>query len=65
MSGEPILTVSKASELSGVPVFTLRRLVRSGRVASVKVCGIRRVRLSAISECLEETPRKVLSAAAV
>jgi excisionase family DNA binding protein len=62
MSGEPILTVSKAAELSGVPLYTLRRLVRAGRVRSVKVAGIRRVRLSAVAEVLEESkPQSAVS----
>lgn len=55
MFSEPILTVSRAAKMSGLPVLTLRRLVRSGRVRSVKVAGIRRVRLSAVAECLEES----------
>jgi excisionase family DNA binding protein len=61
MSAEPIMPVSRAAKLSGIPVFTLRRLVRSGRVASVRVAGIRRVRLSAVSACLEETKPQPLS----
>jgi hypothetical protein len=56
MSIEPIITIARAARMSGISIFTLRRLVRSGRCASVRVAGVRRVRLSAVMSCLQELP---------
>ena len=56
---EPILTMAAAARAVGLPVLALRRLVYAGRIAHVKVAGVRRVRLSAVLACLEESPAAI------
>jgi hypothetical protein len=54
MSIQPIITIARAARMSGISIFTMRRLVRSGRCASVHVAEVGRVRLSAVMSCRRE-----------
>ena len=61
MDVEPIITIARAARESGIPVYTLRRLIDRGLVAHVRLGGMRRVRLSAVLACVQESdppPRK-------
>jgi excisionase family DNA binding protein len=51
---EPLLTIASAARHTGVAEWTLRRLVRDGRIPSVDVAGARRVRLSAVQAAIRE-----------
>ena len=53
---EPICTISKAARLCGLEYHVLLRLVHERRVASVRVAGTRRIRLSEARACIEEIP---------
>ena len=52
---EPYITVARASRESGLPEWTLRRLVRAGEIPSVLVGNrTRRVRLSEVKASIRE-----------
>jgi len=51
---ERLLTIAQAARETGLVYHTLRRLIARGRVASVRVAGLRKVRLSAVQAVLEE-----------
>jgi hypothetical protein len=51
---EPIISVAKASRQTGVPYHVLLRLMHLRRIPSVRVAGIRRVRLSQVASAIEE-----------
>lgn len=53
---EPIIPIATAARELGIPYHTLRRLIHARRIASVRLSGIRRVRLSAVRAALEEIP---------
>jgi excisionase family DNA binding protein len=51
---EPLITIASAARQSGLAEWTLRRLVRTGAIPSVKVAGrVRRVRLSEVLAAIE------------
>jgi excisionase family DNA binding protein len=54
MSSERIISIAAAARATGLPYHTLRRLIHLRRVASVRVGGTRRVRLSAVRVAIEE-----------
>ena len=55
---EPICTISKAARLCGLEYHATRsRLVHEGRVASVRVAGTRRIRLSECGPASRKSPR--------
>jgi hypothetical protein len=56
MSIQPIITIARAASMSGISIFTMRRLVRPGLCASVHVAELGRVRLSAVMSCRRELP---------
>jgi excisionase family DNA binding protein len=51
---EPIISIAAAARAVGIPYHTLRRLIGLGRIASVRVAGIRRVRASQVIAAIEE-----------
>jgi excisionase family DNA binding protein len=51
---EPFIPIAAAARSTGIPYHTLRRLIASGRMPSVRFAGIRRVRLSQIVAAIEE-----------
>jgi excisionase family DNA binding protein len=51
---EPIIPIAAAARLTGIPYHTLLRLVHEGRIACVRVSGIRRIRLSQVQAAIEE-----------
>jgi len=51
---EPLLTCAEASRRTGISYSMLRRLLINGRIASVDVAGVRRVRLSAVRSAMSE-----------
>jgi excisionase family DNA binding protein len=53
---EKIVPITVAARALGVPYSALRRLVVAGRVPSVRLGGVRRVRLSQLRTMLEEIP---------
>jgi hypothetical protein len=54
MGVEPILTIAAAARATGIACLALERLGALDCVASLRVAGVRRVRLSAVLACLEE-----------
>jgi excisionase family DNA binding protein len=52
--GEPLIHMAKAAKECGIPYPTMLRLVRAGRLPSVRFGGIRRCRLSEIRSAIEE-----------
>jgi excisionase family DNA binding protein len=55
-TAERLLTVARASRESGLPEWTLRRLVRAGEIPSVLVgTRTRRVRLSEVKASIRES----------
>ena len=51
---EPIITIAKAARECGLQYHVLLRLIHERRIASVRVAGTRRVRLSEVRSCIEE-----------
>jgi excisionase family DNA binding protein len=51
---EPIITIARAAKESGLKYHVVLRLIHERRIASVRVAGTRRVRLSAVRACIEE-----------
>ena len=51
---EPLIPVARAARNLGLSYTTLRRLVRSGRVASTTIAGTVRVRLTDIRRSIQE-----------
>ncbi len=54
MNAEPLMTIASVSRRTGVPYLTLRRLIALGRIGSVRVAGIPRVRLSEVQAAIVE-----------
>jgi hypothetical protein len=54
---ERIVTLASASRATGLAYHTLRRLVHSRRIKSVRVDGIARCRLSDVFAVIEELDR--------
>ena len=53
--GEPLRTIKSVSRATGVPYGTLRRLIRLGRIPSVRVAGMPpRLRLSQVKAAIVE-----------
>ena len=55
---EPIISISRAAREVGLAYHVLIRLVHLRRVPSVRVDGVRRVRLSQVRAVIEEIPVK-------
>ncbi len=53
-AAEQLIPLTQASRATGVSYSTIRRLVALGRIPSVRVCGIPRVRLGAVLAAIEE-----------
>ena len=51
---EQVVPITEAARQLGLPYAMLYRLVRQGRVPSVVVSGITRVRLSALRACISD-----------
>jgi excisionase family DNA binding protein len=51
---EPIITIAQAARECGLRYHVLLRLIHERRIASVRVAGVRRVRLSEVRACIEE-----------
>jgi excisionase family DNA binding protein len=51
---EQLIPIAQAARTAGLSYSTVRRLVSQGRIPSVRVCGIPRVRLSAVLAAIEE-----------
>jgi excisionase family DNA binding protein len=51
---EKIIPIAKAARLLGLEYHTLLRLLHDKRIPSVRVCGVRRVRLSQVRAAIEE-----------
>ena len=49
-----LLTSEQAGELLGLSGVTVRRMIRDGQIASVKLRGSRRVKLSVIATLIAE-----------
>src|SRR4051794_11612258 len=55
-TAETLVTVARASRECGVAHWTLRRLIAEGRIPSVSIAGVKRVRISAVRSAIEEFP---------
>jgi predicted site-specific integrase-resolvase len=55
-AAEPLVTTAHASRATGVSYHLLRRLVNQGKVPSVTIAGIVRVRLSDIRDAIQTRP---------
>jgi excisionase family DNA binding protein len=54
---EPLITIASAARQSGLAEWTLRRLVRTGVIPSVRIAGrVRRVRLSDVRAAIQDQP---------
>ena len=59
---EPLITIANAARKTGLAEWTLRRLVRSGAIPSIRVAGrVRRVRLSDVLAAMQDQPARRLT----
>jgi len=56
---ERLITIAEASRKTGIAYHCLRRLALSGRVPTVDVAGLRRIRLSAVLSIMSELGAEV------
>jgi hypothetical protein len=52
-TAEPLVPIAVASRATGVGYSLLRRLIGQGRIPSVRVCGVPRVRISAVRAAID------------